>query len=210
MRRRIEAEHVRVAAVPDVGRRRDADHRHAVFLRNGGGRQRQVRRVRTDQEIDLVLRDQFLVELRDVRGARRVVVQHEFDRPAQQRATVVDVVFPHLHAALLFDAEVRDRPGERCRYADLDRCHDRRRCSGRCRRHAANAIRYDATSAPRTREIVALCMSVLLDVQLALRGPQRPDQLVFERRTGLVVLERRRCCACSARATCNRGRCNPR
>jgi hypothetical protein len=89
------------------------DHRH--------GRRRHVGRVRADHEVDFVDVEQLGVDAGDRGRVGLIVVIDELNRPPEQAALRVDLLFPDLHAEQCLLAIRGERAGERHREADGDR-----------------------------------------------------------------------------------------
>ena len=97
------------------------DQQHAALLDQRHDRRGRHRRVGREQQIDLVDVEQLRVERRRLRGARLVVIDHEFDLAAEQPALGVDVVAPDLVTEQRGLAAAGEPAGLRHRHADLDR-----------------------------------------------------------------------------------------
>ena len=122
---RLGAAHGR-AKMPLVGR--ELRRAHSVFdvelliaLRHRHARQDGSGAVGTEDEVDLVRRDEALIEGARHVGLRLVVEQDVLYRPAQQPAFRVDLIDEDLADHLMNESGLGERPGERQGLADLDR-----------------------------------------------------------------------------------------
>jgi hypothetical protein len=117
-----------------LGETRDAEgvvHEHLVVaLRHAHRGENRAGRVGADDQIDLVDRDELLVERAREVGLGLVVPHHPFDRPAEQAVAAVDLVDENLADHLVHQAGRGEGSGERERAADADRRSRRRRRCG--------------------------------------------------------------------------------
>ena len=93
----------------------------AALLDERHDRRGRHRRVRREQQIDLVDIDQLGVDRRRLRGARLVVIDDQFDLAAEQPTLGIDIVAPDFDSEQRSLAAARKPAGLRHRHADLDR-----------------------------------------------------------------------------------------
>jgi hypothetical protein len=74
-----------------------ADEQLVVLHRHGHRRGDLRRGIAADDQIDFIDIEQLGVDAGDLRRTALIVVVDELDRPAEQPALGVDVVFPNLH-----------------------------------------------------------------------------------------------------------------
>jgi len=92
----------------------------AMPLGDGDGGQDVGRGIRPHDEVDLVLADEPLVELRHLRLVGLVVEDRPFDRPSEQAAVLVELLDELLTRDLVNGAGRREGTGEGERRADHD------------------------------------------------------------------------------------------
>ena len=129
------------------------DEHLAVALGDRHGREDGARGIGPDQQVDLVDRDQLLIERAREVGLRLVVEQHPFDRPAEQAAALVEVLDIHLADDLVDHGGRGERAGQRQGAADTDRLA-RRLGQGRpaeCQRQGAGGEAADHGAARRNQ-----------------------------------------------------------
>ena len=88
------------------------DHHLAVALRHAHRRQDRRRGIRALDQIDLVDRDQLLVEAARRLGLGLIIEQHVFDGPPEQAVPLVDLLDHHLGGDLVNDRGLRQEAGE--------------------------------------------------------------------------------------------------
>ena len=108
---------------------RVVDEDLVVALRDAHRRKDRAGRVRPHQQVDLVDRDELLVERARELGLRLVVLDDPLDRAAEQTVLLVDLLDVDFADELMDERRGRERPGERQRAADADR--RTRRCARR-------------------------------------------------------------------------------
>ncbi len=124
-RRREHPERVAIALIEDPFRRAAAvDHRHRVTLGNGRGRERGPGGVGSEDEVNLVVGDQTLYELRRRLRVRLIVRVMDRDgvalRSDPQAAVCVDVAHPEVVALFGEQAFLLQRTAERNRRPEDD------------------------------------------------------------------------------------------
>jgi len=97
------------------------DQHLVVALRDAHRRQDRAGRIRAHQQVDLVHRDQLLVQRPRQVGLRLVVLDDIFDRAAEQPVLLVDLRDEDVGDQLMDDAGRSERTGQRQRAADADR-----------------------------------------------------------------------------------------
>ena len=145
------------------------DEQLVVALRDTHRRQDRARRVRADDEIDLVDGDELLVERARELGLRLVVADDPFDRPPEQTVLRVQLVDVDLADDLVDLPGRGQRSGERERAADADRLARRRgeRGAGRSREREA---RHESTD-PARHVFIANPPCLLSDAVAATGAP---------------------------------------
>ena len=105
-----------------VGRQREqAEEQPVVRDRDRHRRHDKIGAVARNQQVDLVDVDQLRVDGRHQRRVALVVVIDQLDRPAEQAALGIDLVFPDLESEQPGLADDRKRAGQFHAEADLDR-----------------------------------------------------------------------------------------
>jgi hypothetical protein len=104
-----------------------------VALGDAHRRQDRCRRIGTLDQVDLVDRDQLLVEAARHVRLGLVVEQNILDGPAEEAVAAVDLLDHDLRGDLVDDRGLREEPGQRERTANAHRLSRRRRPSD-CRR----------------------------------------------------------------------------